>query len=465
MAVDFAIPDTSEDMQDFLTASNRAGDRKKLFAADADPKDLVQFMNTYANLSAKKDSGLTEQANEQAMRVLAQMAREGKVEFRSGGPTGRKATPADIRTQRQAATRHSSIAVGSKLDGKFDNLWDYLQTTHPSADPRRDEKVAEKLKALENAMSSTDPASGGFLIPEEFRATLMEIALESAVVRPRARVIPMQSLRISMPVVDVTSNVSSVYGGVVGYWTEEGAALVQSQPTFARVGLEAKKLTAYTEVPNELRRDSAISVEAIVNDMFPAAIAWFEDIAFMFGSGTGEPLGLFNPLNSATVVQPAVSGQATGTIVWENIVGMYARMLPSSLNSAVWVVSPATLPELLTTALSVGTGGALVGMAASNNNGTGTPVPTLLGRPVIISEKVGNLGAQGDVNFVDFGQYLIGDRMQMESATSTEYKFGQDLTAYRFIERVDGRPWLQSAITPRNGGNTLSPYVQLAARP
>lgn len=459
MSAKLAVPTTAEGLQEALT-------NKTTLKTIIEEGSFPEFMTNYRKEFFKNDGGtVVENAEDQAYRVLAQMAREGKVEFRSGGPTGRKATPADIRTQRQAATRHSSIAVGSKLDGKFDNLWDYLQTTHPSADPRRDEKVAEKLKALENAMSSTDPASGGFLIPEEFRATLMEIALESAVVRPRARVIPMQSLRISMPVVDVTSNVSSVYGGVVGYWTEEGAALVQSQPTFARVGLEAKKLTAYTEVPNELRRDSAISVEAIVNDMFPAAIAWFEDIAFMFGSGTGEPLGLFNPLNSATVVQPAVSGQATGTIVWENIVGMYARMLPSSLNSAVWVVSPATLPELLTTALSVGTGGALVGMAASNNNGTGTPVPTLLGRPVIISEKVGNLGAQGDVNFVDFGQYLIGDRMQMESATSTEYKFGQDLTAYRFIERVDGRPWLQSAITPRNGGNSLSPYVQLAARP
>ncbi len=459
MSAKLAVPTTAEGLQEALL-------NKSTMKTLMDEGSLPEFLTNYVREFRSADKGVVaENSEDQAMRVLAQMAREGKVEFRSGGSTGRKATPADIRAQRQAATRHSKIAVGSKLDGEFENLWDFLQTTDPRTDPRKDEKVAARLKKLENAMSSTDPASGGFLIPEEFRATLMEIALESAVVRPRARVIPMQSLRISMPVVDVTSNVSSVYGGVVGYWTEEGAALVQSQPTFARVSLEAKKLTAYTEVPNELRRDSAISVESIIGDMFPAAIAWFEDVAFMFGSGTGEPLGIFNTGNGATVVQPAESGQATGTIVWENIVGMYARMLPSSLNSAVWVVSPATLPQLLTTALSVGTGGALVGMAASNNMGTGTPVPTLLGRPVIVSEKVGNLGSQGDVNFVDFGQYLIGDRMQMESETSTDYKFGQDLTAYRFIERVDGRPWLQSAITPRNGGNSLSAFVQLASRP
>lgn len=457
MSSTLAIPDSPEAMQEFLTDSAK---RKQVFSDTADPKDVTAFMTAYANLTAKKDAGLTEQADDQAQRILANWAREGKIEFVR--PDGRKATPADIRTQRQAATRHRKLAVGAKLDGEFNDLWDFLETTDPRTDPR-EERIAGLRKKLQNAMSSTDPASGGFLIPEEFRATLMEIALESAVVRPRARVIPMSTLRISMPIVDSTSNVSSVYGGVVGYWTEEGAALVQSQPTFGRVSLEAKKLTAYTEVPNELRRDSAISVETLLNDIFPAAIAWFEDIAFMFGSGSGEPNGIFNSQNNAIVTQAAQGGQPTASILWENIVGMYARMLPASLNSAVWVVSPACLPELLTTALSVGTGGSLVGMAAGN--GQGTPVPSLLGRPVIISEKVGNLGSAGDVNFVDFSQYLVGDRMQMESETSTEYKFGNDVTAYRFIERVDGRPWLQSAITPRNGGNTLSPYVQLAARP
>ena len=452
MTAKLAVPNTAEGLKEALTSKTTL---TTLIAEGSFP----EFMTNYQNEFHKADKDINAQVTEQVDRALASFARENLVELRKGN---RKATPADVRSQRQAGTRHGDKAPGKPLDGAFESLWDYLETTHAETDPR-EERVAGLRKKIANAMSSTDPASGGFLVPEEFRATLMEIALETAVVRPRAQIIPMQSLRAAIPVVDSTSNVSSVYGGVIGFWTEEGAALAQSQPAFARVVLEAKKLTAYTEVPNELRRDSAISVDTIIDTMFPKAISWFEDVSFMFGSGAGEPLGVFNPQNNAIVVQAAVGGQGSGTILWENIVGMYARMLPSSLNSAVWVVSPACLPELLTTALSVGTGGSLVGMAASN--GQGTPVPTLLGRPVIISEKVGNLGAAGDVNFVDFSQYLIGDRMQMESLTSVDYKFGNDLTAYRFIERVDGRPWLQSAITPRNGGNTLSPYVQLAARP
>ena len=47
---------------------------------------------------------------------------------------------------------------------------------------------------------------------------------------------------------------------------------------------------------------------------------------------------------------------------------------------------------------------------------------------------------------------------------SSGVKFANDITAYRVIERVDGRGWLQSAITPNKGTNTLSPFVTLDER-
>jgi HK97 family phage major capsid protein len=140
---------------------------------------------------------------------------------------------------------------------------------------------------------------------------------------------------------------------------------------------------------------------------------------------------------------------------------MYARMLPSSLARAVWVVTPDAFVELATMALNVGVGGSAVWIT----DATGSPTLTLLGRPVIMSEKTpGILGAQGDISFVDWGLYLIGDRQQMTIESSEHVKFGSDKTQFRVIQRNDGRPWLQSAITPQNGGPTLSGFVQLAVR-
>jgi HK97 family phage major capsid protein len=146
--------------------------------------------------------------------------------------------------------------------------------------------------------------------------------------------------------------------------------------------------------------------------------------------------------------------------VWENVVKMFARMLPSSLGRAVWVASIDTFPELATMAQSVGTGGSLVWM----NNGVQGPPMTILGRPIIFTEKSPSLGNAGDLSFVDFGFYLIGDRQVMSAMSSPHYRFQNDETAFRIIERVDGQPWLPSAITPKNGGSTLSPFVNIAAR-
>jgi len=43
-------------------------------------------------------------------------------------------------------------------------------------------------------------------------------------------------------------------------------------------------------------------------------------------------------------------------------------------------------------------------------------------------------------------------------------KFITDEMTYRFIARNDGQPSWNAALTPKNGSNTLSPYVALAAR-
>ena len=122
-----------------------------------------------------------------------------------------------------------------------------------------------------------------------------------------------------------------------------------------------------------------------------------------------------------------------------------------------------TFAQLALMSLSVGTGGSAIWL----NNGVQGPPMTILGRPVLFTEKMETLGGGGsgkDIAFIDFGYYLIGDRMEMRAESSIHAQFVNDRTVYRIIERVDGRGWLQSAITPRKGTNTLSPFVTLDER-
>lgn len=453
------VPTTAEGLRETLTDKTKL---KELI----DGGQFPEFLTNYVKETNRVDPTVTDQVKEQVDQVWSNFLREHEVDLKDlvkRGGVGAAQAPNTMQTQMRAlkGQSYNPGAQGAALDELFTSPSEFFAAIDHRAD-RNDPELSPKIKQMRNALSSTTPADGGFLIPEVMRAELLREALETAIVRPRARVIPMDSLRVGIPMLDSTSNASTVFGGITAYWTEEAAALINTSPTFARVVLEAKKLTAYTEVPNELREDSAISFDALIAQMFPEALAWFEDAAFLGGTGVGEPLGVLTAANSAMIAAAAEGGQAANTIQWENIVNMYSRMLPAALSRAVWVASIDTFPQLATMALSIGTGGSAVWLGTG---GDGAPPISILGRPVVFTEKTNTLGTQGDLSFVDFGHYLIGDRQTMTAMSSPHYKFGNDVTAYRIISRVDGRPWLQSAITPKNSGPTLSPFVQLATRP
>ncbi len=384
-------------------------------------------------------------AAEEAQRLLLDLLRGADPALR----------PTSMLTSHRQATGYNASAAGAKVDGKFKSAVDYFRCIwHLNEQPDAVAKRAE----IRNAFGSTAGADGGFLVPETLRANLLQVALEQAIVRPRSTVLPMEAPRVPIPMIDSKTNQGSILGGMVAYWGEEGAALTDASMTFGRVELDAKKLTGLSVVPNELLNDSLISFAALIESKWPMALAWFEDVAFISGTGSGEPKGFLG--NDATVVVDKQAGQPAATVAVENINRMYSRMLPSSLTQAVWLCSPGCIPELFEMALSVGTGGAPVMIT----NVAGAPAMMIYGRPLIVTEKLKALGTQGDIAFVDLSYYLVGDRQTMTAASSTEWKFGNDQTAFRIIQRVDGRPWIQSAITPANGSSTLSPFVELAAR-
>lgn len=439
------------------------GELEELLGNPASVQALMQegqfndVVKAYARTVAEKDTELTAQVKAETQRVLADYLREngndeGLRLMREGGVDA-------VTTSARAHFQPKALGAKYRAQEYGETLAQFLIDISPKAYMTAD--LAARREVLKNAAASSgEPASGGFLVPEAFRAELLSLSLEESVVRPRARIVPMETSRILYPYIDDTSHASNVYGGVQGYWTPESGSMTDVAASFGRMALEAWKLTAFANVPNELIQDSAVSFEAFIRSTFPQALAYFADVAFLTGSGAGQPLGILTSANAARVSVAKEAGQAADTIVWENIVKMYARMLPQSLGSAVWVVSPDVFPELATMALSVGTGGGPVWL----NNGVGGPPATILGRPVVISEKVENLGDQGDINFIDFSYYLVGDRQAMTVSSSEHFRFQNGETSFKFVERLDGRPWLQSALTPRNGGATLSPFVTLDAR-
>lgn len=463
-----ATPDTADAL---LEAIN---DPKWLREHMRTPEDVANSHKRYAELANKRDPGIGNQLGEQITGLnrdlILQMTQAADAMRNAGDGMKRLNLDPDQVPGRRAGKIYNRHAPGAKLEKlnlKQTQTWaDFMSNAYHRADrfASTTARVAElmefkqKLAEVDNSFSSNVPNDGGFLIPERLRADLLRVALETALMRRFARVIPMDSLTVPFPTLDSTSNATTVHGGIAAFWTEEGQALEESDPTFGRVVLKANKLTARADVPNELFQDSIISLEAFISEVFPDAMAWFEDMAFINGTGVGEPLGWLRAPAAEIVAQNALQG--ADTIVWQNILQMYAQMLPSSLGRAIWIANIDTFPELATMALGVGTGGSAVWL----NNGVPGPPMTILGRPVYFTEKVPSVTEQGCISFIDPGYYLIGDRQTMRAETSAHYRFVNDVTVMRFIQRLDGRPWIESSIEPANGANNLSPFVLLGDR-
>lgn len=297
--------------------------------------------------------------------------------------------------------------------------------------------------------------TGGYLVPEEYKTEILRVNLENSVVRNNgARIIQMNSNVASFPALDMSSNANgSIYGGATAYWGKENTSITESQPSFDNVKLEVNKLTAYVEDSNELEQDAITNMGSLLTMMYGEVLAFEEDYAFINGDGVNKPLGI---LTAPCLV--SVSRATASQIHPSDIVNMIARFR-GSLDRAVFVVNQSALPQIYQLRDENGNYIWHPGMSGSISS---KAMGTIYGIPMKVSEKAPALGTKGDLILADWSHYLIGDRGGLRTDYSQHFKFQSDQMAYRCIKRVDGQPWLKSAITPRNGGSTLSPFVTIA---
>ena len=314
-------------------------------------------------------------------------------------------------------------------------------------------------------MEIGEDSQGGFLVPESYRPELQQIALENEIVESNGAMVfpPIATDSLKIPTIVDTSHATSVFGGVVAYWTAEKGTKEPTKPAFGQIELTPKKLCGLTYTSNELLMDSAIALEPLIKRMFGSSMGYFKDDAFINGTGAGQPMGIQNCGALKTVFRNTVN-----RVFFEDIREMFACMLPSSHPYAIWVINPSVLPDLIGM-----TSGDAAPAAASNpiwlnrNMGATSPIPgTIFGRPFFISEKMPALGSQGDIGYFDMRYYLIFNRQAITIDASTHVAFTTDETCWRFVLRVDGQCWPQSTITPRNAAapvTTISPFVVLAS--
>lgn len=306
------------------------------------------------------------------------------------------------------------------------------------------------------ALAEGSGITGGYTVPPDFYDQILAVGAEMATFRKFGFVLPMASATMQFPYLDITTAQSAgnspFFAGVIANWTQEAQTRTEVEPQFKMMELKAQELSGYSVASNVMLQDSAASLEKLLVRLFGLAVAWYEEYAFLQGNGAGKPLGVLNA--PATI---KVNRNTPSHFYFPDLAGMLAKLLPSSYDAAHWYISPSVVVDLLQ--LKDGANRAL--FVSIDQGATQKPVWKLLNLPVHVTEKLPALGTLGDVMLLDPSYYVIGDRQRLEIAYSDHVNFLKNQATWRFVQRVDGRPWLDNAITLQDASTQVSPFVAL----
>lgn len=300
-------------------------------------------------------------------------------------------------------------------------------------------------------------ADGGFLVPPEFANRVATLALTEDSLLPFCDVTPVESNSMVFPQSEVAP-----WGATAtrAYWQAEGTQGTQTKPAVRGDVLRTNKLFSLVPVTDELAED-APALGAYLTAEMGNSIRWKTNEALLFGTDTAQPQGVF--VSGAQITIPKESGQATQTVVANNITKMAARLTPGSFARAIWLLNGDTLPGFFgisTISTIYWPGGRdLVPPGISAVFGQ------ILGRPSLISAHAKAFSSQGDIMLLDMSYVRVIERAPgVQLASSLHIYFDADALAFRATYRVDAQSKLTTPINPSNGSSTLSPFLQLGAR-
>lgn len=290
-----------------------------------------------------------------------------------------------------------------------------------------DEYKAGMLKALRsnfkqvsNVLQEGVDADGGYLVPEEYDHRLIQALTEGNIMRQLAHTITTSG--------EHKINIAATKPAAA--WIEEGGALQFTDATFSQILLDAHKLHVAIKVTEELLYDNAFNLESYIIEQFGKALSNAEEDAFLNGSGTGQPLGLFAETGGGQVAETLTAALKADDLF--NLV--YALKRPYRKNAS-FIMNDRTIATI---------------RKFKDNNGAYIWQPSyqagepdkVLGYAVHTSE----FAPENAIAFGDYSYYNIGDRGTRSFKQLTELFAGNGLIGYVAKERVDGKLILPEAV-------------------
>ena len=278
--------------------------------------------------------------------------------------------------------------------------------------------LRSNFRQVSNVLQEGVDADGGYLVPDEYDTRLIQKLEENNIVRSLSTIIKTSG--------EHKINIASTTPAAA--WIEEGGTLTFGDSKFDQKILDAHKLHVAVKVTEELLYDNAFGLENFLIDSFGKAIGNAEENAFLNGTGTGQPTGIFATTGGGTYITAKTKGA-------DAIIELVYNLKRPYRKNASFIMNDKMIATIRT---------------YKDQNGAYMWQPSLvqgepdrlLGFPVYTSQYA----PEDSIAFGDFSYYNIGDRGVRSFKQLTELFAGNGMIGYVAKERVDGKLVLPEAV-------------------
>jgi HK97 family phage major capsid protein len=286
-------------------------------------------------------------------------------------------------------------------------------------------------------------ADGGFTVPVEFAAIVVEFAIATSPILSQVWRVPMSSNEIRFPKLSQGEN-GNYFGGV--YMTCDGLPAVSegtigtgTKTKWEQNIFRAKKIAGHTAITEELQQDSIINILNYTAALYIRAFQYKLEAMIISGNGTNEFLGIItDPIVRANAVKRKAAGKVSG----DDFISLEGAVDEAFGDDKLsWLTRRATVAKVRVERVNPdGTGAYLVRESWAERNDTPILTKSILGHPYHVTRNVPVLGTIGDVVIGDMSMYMLATRMDMRIDISDAPYWLENETALRMIARMDGMP-------------------------
>lgn len=257
--------------------------------------------------------------------------------------------------------------------------------------------TSEQAAMIHNAMSTTTTTEGGYTVPAEIAAMVVDAMKAYGGMRAVSQVLTTAGGNsLNYPTSDGTSEVGEI--------VDQNGAASSADITFGTVAVNPYKYSSKKiALPVELVQDAAIDVVAFVVNRLATRLARITNQHYTVGTGSGQPFGV---MARASTGKTGATGTAT-SVTYDDLIDLIHSVNSAYRTNARFMLkdlSVAVIRKLKdTTGRPIWTPGDMEGIDG------GTP-STICGYAYTVNDDIATMAANAkSIAFGDFSQFVIRD--------------------------------------------------------